>query len=90
MELAPTYMTQSRHGTFYLRMVIPVPLRPLVDGKREIRRALKTDREGPCRSARSIIAGAASALHPGCFDVAGESPRRALSGLPAWPAGPAR
>ncbi|HFK2006787.1 TPA: DUF6538 domain-containing protein [Pseudomonas aeruginosa] len=43
MKLAPTYLTQNRHGTFYFRMVIPAPLRPLVNGKREIRRSLKTD-----------------------------------------------
>lgn len=43
MKLAPTYLTQNRHGTFYFRMVIPASLRPLLDGKREIRRSLKTD-----------------------------------------------
>jgi len=74
MKLASTYLTQNRHGTFYFRMVIPAPLRPLVNGKREIRRARKTESERPCRSAPSVIAGAASALHPGCFDVAGEQP----------------
>lgn len=45
MKLAPTYLTQNRHGTFYFRMVIPALLRPLVNGKREIRRSLKTDSE---------------------------------------------
>lgn len=45
MKLAPTYLTQNRHGTFYFRMVIPAQLRPLVNGKREIRRSLKTDSE---------------------------------------------
>lgn len=45
MKLAPTYLSQNRHGTFYFRMVIPASLRPLVNGKREIRRSLKTDSE---------------------------------------------
>lgn len=45
MKLAPTYLTKNRHGTFYFRMVIPALLRPLVKGKREIRRSLKTDSE---------------------------------------------
>ena len=40
MKLAPTYLTRNRHGTFYFRMVIPASLRPLVNGKREIRRSL--------------------------------------------------
>lgn len=40
MKLAPTYLTRNRHGTFYFRMVIPASLRPLVKGKREIRRSL--------------------------------------------------
>jgi len=45
MKLAPTYLTRNRHGTFYFRMVIPASLRPLVNGKREVRRSLKTDSE---------------------------------------------
>ncbi|MFL9815478.1 site-specific integrase [Stutzerimonas sp. VN223-3] len=45
MKFAPTYLTRNRHGTFYFRMVIPATLRPLVNGKREIRRSLKTDSE---------------------------------------------
>ncbi|MCY1413752.1 hypothetical protein D9M71_291890 [compost metagenome] len=45
MKLAPTYLSQNRHGTFYFRMVIPASLRPLVNGKREIRRSLRTDSE---------------------------------------------
>lgn len=43
MKSAPSYLTRNRHGTFYFRMVIPAPLRPLVNGKREVRRSLKTD-----------------------------------------------
>ncbi|MCL7462802.1 DUF6538 domain-containing protein [Pseudomonas sp. NW5] len=43
MKPAPSYLTRNRHGTFYFRMVIPAPLRPLVNGKREVRRSLKTD-----------------------------------------------
>lgn len=45
MKPAPSYLTRNRHGTFYFRMVIPAPLRPLVNGKREVRRSLKTDSE---------------------------------------------
>lgn len=45
MKLAPTYLTRNRHGTFYFRMVIPTSLRPLVNGKREVRRSLRTDSE---------------------------------------------
>lgn len=45
MKLAPTYLTQHRHGTFYFRMVIPASLRSLFNGKREVRRSLKTDSE---------------------------------------------
>ncbi|GEM_PF-2956820 len=45
MKLAPTYLSRNRHGTFYFRMVIPASLRPLVNGKREFRRSLRTDSE---------------------------------------------
>lgn len=45
MKLAPTYLTQNRHGTFYFRIVIPRPLRTLLNGQREVRRTLKTDSE---------------------------------------------
>ncbi|MCQ4303732.1 site-specific integrase [Stutzerimonas frequens] len=45
MKLAPTYLYRNRHGTFYFRMVIPASLRPRINGKREIRRSLKTDSE---------------------------------------------
>lgn len=45
MKIAPTYLSKNRHGTFYFRMVIPASLRSLVNGKREIRRSLKTDSE---------------------------------------------
>ena len=38
MKLAPTYLTQNRHGTFYFRMVIPVSLRSLVNGIHSERR----------------------------------------------------
>jgi hypothetical protein len=74
MKLAPTYLTRNQHGTVYFRMVIPAPPRPQVNGKRGIRRALKTVSKRLCRSARSVSAGAASALRPGCFDVTGEKP----------------
>ena len=43
MKSSPTYLTLNRHGTFYFRIVIPVALRSQVNGKREIRRSLKTD-----------------------------------------------
>ncbi|WP_371919652.1 DUF6538 domain-containing protein [Pseudomonas sp. BBP2017] len=43
MKSSPTYLTLNRHGTYYFRIVIPTALRSLVDGKREIRRSLKTD-----------------------------------------------
>lgn len=43
MKSSPTYLTLNRHRTYYFRMVIPAVLRHLVNGKREIRRSLKTD-----------------------------------------------
>lgn len=43
MKSSPTYLTLNRHRTYYFRMVIPAALRQLVNGKREIRRSLKTD-----------------------------------------------
>lgn len=43
MKPSPSYLFKNRHGTFYFRIVIPAPLRPLINGKREIRRSLKTD-----------------------------------------------
>jgi hypothetical protein len=43
MKRDPSYMTLNRHGTYYFRIVIPLPLRPLLNGQREIRRSLKTD-----------------------------------------------
>ena len=45
MKSTPTYLSRNRHGTFYFRMVIPAFLRHRVNGKREIRRSLKTDSE---------------------------------------------
>ncbi|WP_084312585.1 site-specific integrase [Pseudomonas jinjuensis] len=43
MKPSPSYLTISRHGTYYFRAVIPRPLRSLFNGQREIRRTLKTD-----------------------------------------------
>lgn len=43
MKPSPSYLTKNRHGTFYFRMVIPAPLRTLINSKREVRRSLKTD-----------------------------------------------
>lgn len=43
MKLLPSYLSLNRHGTYYFRMVIPAPVRKLLQGKREIRRSLKTD-----------------------------------------------
>ncbi|WP_418154386.1 DUF6538 domain-containing protein [Pseudomonas aeruginosa] len=43
MKPSPSYLTISRHGTYYFRAVIPRPLRTLFNGQREIRRTLKTD-----------------------------------------------
>ena len=43
MKSSPTYLTLNRHGTFYFRIAIPIALRSQVNGKREIRRSLKTD-----------------------------------------------
>lgn len=43
MKRNPCYLSLNRHETYYFRIVIPVSIRPLVDGKREIRRSLKTD-----------------------------------------------
>ncbi|MFI8744737.1 DUF6538 domain-containing protein [Pseudomonas sp. NPDC077186] len=43
MKPSPSFLTINRHGTFYFRMVIPRPLRPLFKGQREVRRTLRTD-----------------------------------------------
>ena len=43
MKRNPCYLSLNRHQTYYFRIVIPVPIRPLVNGKREIRRSLKTN-----------------------------------------------
>lgn len=43
MKPSPSYLTISRHGTYYFRAVIPRPLRALFNEQREIRRTLKTD-----------------------------------------------
>ncbi len=43
MKRNPCYLSRNRHETYYFRIVIPVSIRPLVNGKREIRRSLKTD-----------------------------------------------
>lgn len=45
MKPSPSYLTRNRHGTFYFRIVIPRPLRLLLNGQREVRRTLKTDSE---------------------------------------------
>lgn len=45
MKPSPSYLTRNRHGTFYFRIVIPRPLRALLNGQREVRRTLKTDSE---------------------------------------------
>ncbi len=45
MKPSPSYLTRNRHGTFYFRIVIPRPLRTLLNGQREVRRTLKTDSE---------------------------------------------
>ncbi|MNM66135.1 hypothetical protein D3C81_776050 [compost metagenome] len=43
MKPSPSYLTLNRHGTFYFRIVIPLPLRALFKRHREVRRTLKTD-----------------------------------------------
>lgn len=45
MKPSPSYLTRNRHGTFYFRIVIPRPLRTLLNGQREVRRTLRTDSE---------------------------------------------
>lgn len=45
MKPSPSYLTRNRHGTFYFRIVIPRPLRALLNGQREVRRTLRTDSE---------------------------------------------
>ncbi|WP_240920558.1 DUF6538 domain-containing protein [Metapseudomonas otitidis] len=57
MKPSPSYLTRNRHGTFYFRIVIPRPLRPLLNGQREVRRTLKTDSERLARKrARQYVA----------------------------------
>ncbi|MET0776795.1 MAG: site-specific integrase [Pseudomonas mandelii] len=43
MKHNPSYLMLNRHGTFYFRIVIPLSLRSLLNGQREVRRTLKTD-----------------------------------------------
>jgi len=43
MPAQPAYITRNRHGTFYFRIVVPLPLRSALGFQREIRRSLKTD-----------------------------------------------
>lgn len=43
LKQTPSYLSRNRHGTYYFRIVIPAPIRVVVNGKREIRRSLKTD-----------------------------------------------
>ncbi|HGM6290372.1 TPA: DUF6538 domain-containing protein [Pseudomonas aeruginosa] len=43
MPAQPAYLTLNRHGTYYFRVVIPLPLRAAFGLQREIRRSLKTD-----------------------------------------------
>lgn len=38
----PTHLRQSRHGIFFFRIVVPKALRPLFDGRSEIKRSLHT------------------------------------------------
>ena len=33
MKPSPSYLTRNRHGTFYFRIVIPRPLRALLNGR---------------------------------------------------------
>ncbi|KAA8713163.1 site-specific integrase [Pseudomonas cannabina] len=43
MPIRPAFLTTSRHGTYYFRIVTPKPLRSAFGLQREIRRSLKTD-----------------------------------------------
>lgn len=43
MPAQPAYIRRNRHGTFYFRIVVPMPLRNAWGLQREIRRSLKTD-----------------------------------------------
>jgi hypothetical protein len=38
----PSYVKRSRHGMFYVRVVLPPPIRAKLAGRREIRRSLGT------------------------------------------------
>ncbi len=54
--MSSPYLLKSRHGIYYFRLVIPVPLR-LAIGKTELRRSLKTrsKREALLKSARLLL-----------------------------------
>lgn len=43
MPAQPAYITRNRYGTFYFRIVVPLPVRTALGLQREIRRSLKTD-----------------------------------------------
>lgn len=54
--MSSPYLLKSRHGIYYFRLVIPVPLRVAI-GKTELRRSLKTrsKREALLKSARLLL-----------------------------------
>ena len=57
MPVQPAYITRNRHGTFYFRMVVPLPVRNVLGMRREIRRSLKTDSQRlALRRARQYVA----------------------------------
>jgi hypothetical protein len=44
MAGAPSFLWRSRHGIYYFRFIVPETLRPILDGRREIRRSLGSSR----------------------------------------------
>lgn len=57
MPTQPSFLTLNRHGTYYFRLVVPMPLRAAFHCQREIRRSLRTDsRRLALRRARQYIA----------------------------------
>lgn len=43
MPSLPAYIARNRHGTYYFRIVVPLPLRLALGLQREVRRSLQTD-----------------------------------------------
>ncbi|QNU61665.1 site-specific integrase [Vreelandella titanicae] len=83
--MSSPYLLKSRHGIYYFRLVIPVPLRVVI-GKTELRRSLKTrsKREALLKSARLLLE-AQELLGSAEGRETGSDPTPAFTGAPRPP-----